>query len=144
MKPKEPHENRIGPVNPFALGGVFIEAAKKMGWMEEEQVERQRRYFITPKGFAEMQKLGMDLQRVAHYKPMAPQPENASSRHERAQAPAPVLISRHERPMYQQGNAPSRHERPRQHNRHGERQHNRHGDRLHDRHPDRHPDRHHH
>ena len=59
MKAKEAQENRIGPVNPFALGNVFIEAAKKLGWMEEEMVERQRRYFITTKGFAEMEKMGM-------------------------------------------------------------------------------------
>lgn len=83
MKSKEKEGNRIGPVNPFALGGVFIDAAKKLGWMEEEQDARQRRYFITPKGFDEMGKLGMDLQRVAHYKPMTPREEHPASRHER-------------------------------------------------------------
>jgi hypothetical protein len=139
MKSKEPQENRIGPVNPFALGNVFIEAAKKLGWMEEDLVERQRRYFITPKGFAEMEKLGMNLQRVAHYRPMTPLPDNIPSRHERPdpqpgnaaprherQAPRKeITLSHHERPMSRRDNNPSRHERPRR------------PDRQHDRRPDR-------
>jgi hypothetical protein len=133
MKPKEPEENRIGPVNPFALGTVFIEAAKKLGWMDEEQVERQRRYFITPKGFTEMGKLGMDLQNIANYKPMTPRPETTLSRHERP-APEPGNVEprniapRYDRPMsrpkfgpprrdrspsHRHDNSPSRHERPR-------------------------------
>jgi hypothetical protein len=130
MKSKEPHENRIGPVNPFALGGVFIEAAKKLGWMHEEQVERQRRYYITAEGFVEMEKLGMDLQRVVHYKPMTPLPENAPSRHERH--------------MAQPGNAAAQHVRPRLPVRHEDRQHFRHDERRPPRHHDRHHDRHRH
>ncbi len=144
MKPKEPLENRIGPVNPFAMGNVFIEAAKKLGWMEEEQVERQRRYFITPKGFAEMEKLGMDLQRVLHYRPMTPQPENTLSRHER---PAPQPGShpmRPARPRLQDRNDDRQPSRPRLQDRNDDRQPARHQDRQHDRHRDRHPDRHRH
>src|SRR5690242_2115181 len=117
MKSKDAKETRIGPVNPFALGGVFIEAAKKLGWMHEEQEERQRRYYITAEGFTEMEKLGLDLQRVVHYKPMTPLPENVPSRHERA--------------MAQPGNAPAQHLRPRQHVRHEDRQHTRHDQRQH-------------
>ena len=141
MKSKEKQENRIGPVNPFALGNVFIEAAKKLGWMEEEQVERQRRYYITPKGFTEMGKLGLDLQHIANYKPMTPRPENTPSRHERAR-PEPGNSAfryerpvsrpenrppRRDRPLGRHENAPPRHERP---PRHSDRQH----DRPHDRH----------
>ncbi|HLY61512.1 MAG TPA: hypothetical protein VKV95_12260 [Terriglobia bacterium] len=147
MKSKDPKENRIGPVNPFALGGVFIEAAKKLGWMQEEQEERQRRYYITPEGFAEMEKLGLDLQRVVHYKPMTPLPENIPSRHERT-VPQPgntisrhelqsprkeITLSHHARPASRHGNSPSRRE---------DRPHDRHGNRPHDRNRDRHPDRH--
>lgn len=138
MKAKDAKETRIGPVNPFALGGVFIEAAKKLGWMQEEQVERQRRYYITSEGFAEMEKLGMDLQRVVHYKPMTPLPEN--------------VPSRHERPIAQPGNAPAQHVRPRQPARRDDRQHFRQDerrparphDRQHDRQHDRPHDRHRH
>jgi hypothetical protein len=141
MKPKEPEENRIGPVNPFALGTVFIDAAKKLGWMDEEQVERQRRYFITPKGFAEMGKLGMDLQNIANYKPMTPRPETTLSRHERPTLEPGNVAPRYDRPISRtefgpprrerspsshHHNTPSRHERPRR------------TDRQHDRPRDRH------
>ncbi|HEV2352264.1 MAG TPA: hypothetical protein VG028_20715 [Terriglobia bacterium] len=132
MKSKDPKESRIGPVNPFALGGVFIEAAKKLGWMHEEQEERQRRYYITAQGFAEMEKLGMDLQRVVHYKPMSPLPENIPSRHERAMAQPGNSLAHHARPRQ-----PLRHD-DRQHFRHDERRPPRHHDRQHDRPHDRH------
>ena len=144
MKSKEPQENHIGPVNPFALGNVFIEAAKKLGWMLEEQVERQRRYYITPQGFAEMEKLGLELQRVLHYRPMTPLPENTPSRHERPMPPpgSPPARPMHSRPQH------SRHE-GQQHNRQEGQQHNRHEgqqqdrqhSRPHDRQRGRHPDR---
>jgi hypothetical protein len=128
MKSKEKEESRIGPVNPFALGNVFIEAAKKSGWMVEEQVERQRRYYITPAGFTEMEKLGMDLQRVAHYRPMTPLPENTLSRHERP-APGPEdSFARHRRLVPQQASTLSHHERPRRPE-HPSRRHDRHFDR---------------
>jgi hypothetical protein len=72
MKPKGKNEDHLGPVNPFILGNVFIEAALKLAWIEEEQEERQRRYFITSKGFEEMANLGMDLEKVLHqYRPPA-------------------------------------------------------------------------
>jgi hypothetical protein len=77
MKPKTKKEDHLGPINPFTLGNVFIEAATKLGWIEEEQEERQRRYFITSKGFEEMAELGMDLEKVLHqYRPPAPRQED--------------------------------------------------------------------
>jgi hypothetical protein len=69
MKPKGKNEDHLGPVNPFILGNVFIEAALKLAWIEEEQEERQRRYFITSKGFEEMGGLGIDLEKVLQYRP---------------------------------------------------------------------------
>ncbi len=68
MEPKGKKTDHLGPINPFTLGSVFIEAVRKLGWVVEEQEERQRRYFITSKGFEEMGKLGMDLERVLHYR----------------------------------------------------------------------------
>lgn len=130
MKAKEAEENRIGPVNPFGLGNVFIEAAKKLGWMEEEQVDRQRRYFITSKGFTEMEKLGMDLQRVVHYRPMTPPPEGTPARHEQQQPRTEITLSHHMRPQPRQHQFMPRHDRPRLP---GREQHRHHG-RDHDRH----------
>lgn len=69
MKPKNGNEDHLGPVNPFTLGNAFIEAALKLKWIEEEQQERLRRYFITSKGFEEMGNLGMDLEKALHYRP---------------------------------------------------------------------------
>ena len=68
MKSKGKDENRLGPVNPFTVGNVFIEAAKKLEWIEEDQTERHRQYFITSKGFEEMSKLGMNIERALLYR----------------------------------------------------------------------------
>ena len=68
MKSKGKDENRLGPVNPFTVGSVFIEAAKKLEWIVEDQTERHRQYFITPLGFEEMTKLGMNIERALLYR----------------------------------------------------------------------------
>lgn len=135
MKAKEPEQNRMGPVNPFGLGNVFIEAARKLGWIEEEQVDRQRRYFITSKGFAEMEKLGMDLQRVVHYRPMTPPPEGVPLRHVQPMPRPEISLSHHQRPQPRSHHFNPRHERPQRHGRHEQ---NRPHDRQHDRNNDRH------
>jgi hypothetical protein len=81
MKSKGNDENRLGPVNPFTVGNVFIEAAKKLEWIEEDQTERHRQYFITSKGFEEMSKLGMNIERALLYR----QPP---TEHQRRRAPS--------------------------------------------------------
>ena len=81
MKPKGNEQNRLGPVNPFVVGNVVIEAAKKMEWIEEDKTERHRQYFITPKGFEEMTKLGMNIERALLYRqPPAEQQRRTSQR----------------------------------------------------------------
>ncbi|HZT71823.1 MAG TPA: hypothetical protein VFC10_19005 [Terriglobia bacterium] len=75
MKPKNEEQNRLGPVNPFTVGSVFVEAAKKMEWIEEDKTDRHRRYFITPKGFEEMSKLGMNIERALLYRQPPEQPQ---------------------------------------------------------------------
>jgi hypothetical protein len=79
MKPKGKNEDHLGPINPFTLGNVFIKAAVKLGWIVEEPQERHRQYFITSKGFEEMAKLGMDLEKALHYRPSAPRQEGHPS-----------------------------------------------------------------
>ena len=129
MKPKEPGEDRIGPVNPFGLGNVFIEAARKLGWVYEEQVDRQRRYYITSKGFAEMEKLGMDLNRVVHYRPVS-QAEGAPPRPVQSMPRPEITLSHHQRPQPRQHQFMPRQDRQRRHGRHDQhRQHDRHNDR---------------
>ena len=85
MKTKAKHEDRLGPVNPFTVGSVFIEAAKKLEWIVEDKTERQRQYFITPTGFEEMSKLGMNIERALLYRqqPEA-QPRRAPRAHHRS------------------------------------------------------------
>ena len=88
MKPKVGNENHLGPVNPFTLGNAFIEASLKLGWVEVEQLERHRRYYITSKGFDEMGKLGMDLEKTLHYRPpISDQEGHAPSRPHRHHHP---------------------------------------------------------
>jgi len=68
MTSKAKHEDRLGPVNPFTVGSVFVETAKKLEWIVEDTTERHKQYFITPKGFEEMSKLGMNIERVLLYR----------------------------------------------------------------------------
>lgn len=82
MKPKDKHEDRLGPVNPFTVGNVFIDAAKKLEWIVEDKTERHRQYFITPKGFEEMSKLGMNIERALLYRQP---PEEQQHRQQRQQ-----------------------------------------------------------
>jgi hypothetical protein len=82
MKSKGKDHDRLGPVNPFTVGSVFIEAAKKLEWLEEDKTDRQRQYFITPKGFEEMSKLGMNIERALLYR------QPPSEHHRRAHVPA--------------------------------------------------------
>ena len=103
MKPKGKDENRLGPVNPFTVGSVFIEAAKKLEWIEEDHIDRHRQYFITPKGFEEMSKLGMNIERALLYRqPPAEQPRRA---HAPSHAPA------HRKHGNRPGNRPGNHRR---------------------------------
>jgi len=68
MDPKVKDKNHLGPVNPFTVGNVFIEAAMKLEWIEEEKTERQRQFYITSKGFDEMSKLGMNIEKALLYR----------------------------------------------------------------------------
>jgi hypothetical protein len=68
MTSKSNEENRLGPVNPFTVGSVFVEAAKKLEWIVEDKTERHRQYYITPKGLEEMTKLGMNIERMLLYR----------------------------------------------------------------------------
>lgn len=68
MTSKAKHEDRLGPVNPFTVGSVFVETAKKLEWIVEDTTERHKQYFITPKGFEEMSRLGMNIERALLYR----------------------------------------------------------------------------
>ena len=81
MKPKAKHEDRLGPVNPFTVGSVFIDAAKKLEWIVEDKTERHKQYFISPKGFEEMSKLGMNIERALLYR----EPPEEGRQHRQAQ-----------------------------------------------------------
>jgi DNA-binding PadR family transcriptional regulator len=81
MTSKAKHEDRLGPVNPFTVGSVFVEAAKKLEWVVEDTTERHKQYFITPKGFEEMSKLGMNIERILLYR----QPPEEQRQHRQQQ-----------------------------------------------------------
>jgi len=68
MNPKGKDKDHLGPVNPFTVGNVFIEAAMKLEWIVEEKTERQRQFYITSKGFEEMSKLGMNIEKALLYR----------------------------------------------------------------------------
>ena len=96
MTSKSKEDNRLGPVNPFTVGSVFVEAAKKLEWIEEDTSERHRQYFITPKGLEEMTKLGMNIERILLYRqPPAEQPRRAPSHSQSQRRPRDHRRRRH-------------------------------------------------
>ncbi|HET7214499.1 MAG TPA: hypothetical protein VFL79_12975 [Terriglobia bacterium] len=111
MTSKAKHEDRLGPVNPFTVGSVFVEAAKKAEWIVEDTTERHKQYFITPKGFEEMSKLGMNIERVLLYR--QPPEEQRQQRQQQHQ-------------QHQQQHQPQHQQRQQQHS---QRAHHRSGDR---------------
>lgn len=59
------------PVNPFALGGAFIEWAREKGWIEVEEVGRCRNYYITSMGDAKMREMGVNIDNLFRFMPLS-------------------------------------------------------------------------
>lgn len=59
------------PVNPFALGGAFIEWAREKGWVEVEEVGRCRNYYITSTGVTNMNELGIRFDSLYRFTPLS-------------------------------------------------------------------------
>jgi len=85
MTSKAKHEDRLGPVNPFTVGSVFVDAAKKLEWIVEDKTERHKQYFITPKGFEEMSKLGMNIERALLYREPPEEQRQQRQQHQQRQ-----------------------------------------------------------
>jgi hypothetical protein len=55
------------PINPFALGGAFLEKSIKLGWVRKHRETGRTTYFLTPDGAVELEKFGIDTSKVRSY-----------------------------------------------------------------------------
>ena len=49
------------PVNPFAIGGGFLEFCLRKGWLVQRGSGREARYFVTPEGRHELRQFDILL-----------------------------------------------------------------------------------
>jgi hypothetical protein len=63
----EPNTGLI-PINPFALGGAFLERSIRLGWVTKHRADGRTTYFLTPSGTIELEKLGIDTTKVRSYR----------------------------------------------------------------------------
>jgi hypothetical protein len=49
------------PVNPFAVGGGFLEYCVKQGWLIRTGTGNRSKYFVTASGRVELAKFGIEL-----------------------------------------------------------------------------------
>jgi len=54
----------LTPINPFALGGAFLEKSIRLGWVTKQREEGRTTYFLTPNGSVELEKFGIDTSRL--------------------------------------------------------------------------------
>ena len=56
------------PINPFALGGAFLEKSIKLGWVTKHREAGRTTYFLTPHGTVELEKFGIDTAKVRSHR----------------------------------------------------------------------------
>lgn len=49
------------PVNPFAIGGGFLDYCVKQGWLTKEGKGRNTRYYVTEEGREELKRFGVEV-----------------------------------------------------------------------------------
>ncbi len=54
-------EQKKKPVNPFAIGGGFLEYCVKQGWIVQEGKGRAAKHYITEKGIKELKEFGIKI-----------------------------------------------------------------------------------
>lgn len=57
--PKHADMTEKTPVNPFAIGGDFLNYCVKQGWLIQEGKGRQAKYYVTKEGGAKMKEFGI-------------------------------------------------------------------------------------
>jgi hypothetical protein len=56
---ERPEAAAIGAINPFAVGGAFLEYCVTNGWLRREGTGRAATYFVTETGRVELPKFGV-------------------------------------------------------------------------------------
>jgi hypothetical protein len=57
-----PKDNNI-PINPYWVGGHFLDYCAKQGWMSMQREGRSTRYYCTPAGVEALKQFGIDIRR---------------------------------------------------------------------------------
>jgi hypothetical protein len=58
---REKSNSRREPINPFAVGGGFLNYCVGQGWLIQEGKGRDSKYYVTEKGEKEIRKLGIKI-----------------------------------------------------------------------------------
>jgi hypothetical protein len=66
------------PINPFALGGAFLEKSIALGWVTKHRAEGRTTYFLTPSGTVELEKFGIDTAKVRSYRVLTEMDQRAA------------------------------------------------------------------
>ncbi len=59
--PEQPKRLSQKPINPYAVGGGFLEYCVKQGWMIREGKGRNARYYVTPEGEGKLRGFGITV-----------------------------------------------------------------------------------
>ncbi|MCP8308566.1 MAG: hypothetical protein H3Z53_00395 [archaeon] len=55
------------PVNPFAIGGAFIERFVQIGWLSVKKEGRKKFYYLTDKGVEGLRSFGIDSSNLYYH-----------------------------------------------------------------------------
>jgi hypothetical protein len=55
-------EMNLKPVNPFAIGGGFLDYCVKQGWIIREGADKSAKYFVTLEGKRKLSHFGINLE----------------------------------------------------------------------------------
>ena len=63
INPALPPGNELIALNPYWVGGSFLEYCVRQGWMVKQGQGRSLRYFCTPAGMEALRRFGIEIKR---------------------------------------------------------------------------------
>jgi hypothetical protein len=63
MTPVSQAADQLVPVNPYWIGGSFLEYCVRQGWMVKQRESRSLRYFCTSAGVEALVQFGIEVKR---------------------------------------------------------------------------------
>ena len=63
MNPSRQEGEELIPINPYWVGGSFLDYCVRQGWMVKQREGRSVRYCCTPGGIGALQRFGIEILR---------------------------------------------------------------------------------